>query len=78
MRRRKMIDDMKLSEIYDIEYTALIELRKKSPKAYNALYDALKLKELREILATEKTDTITKEPDQKAVPDIHDRRSAPR
>jgi len=73
-----MIDDMKLSEIYDIEYTALLELREKSPKAYAALYDALKLKELREILVVEKTDTITKVSDQKTIPDVHDRRSAPR
>lgn len=73
-----MIDDMELSEIYDIEYTALHKLREKSPKAYAALHDALKLKELREILTADKTDTATKESDQKTIPDVHDRRSAPR
>lgn len=73
-----MINDMELSEIYDIEYTALLELREKSPKAYAALHDALKLKELREILASDKANTATKETDQKTIPDVHDRRSAPR
>ena len=71
-----MINDTKLSEIYDIEYTMLLELRDKSPKVYTALHDALKLKELRKILAAEKADAMRDESGQKTIPDVHNRRSA--
>jgi hypothetical protein len=73
-----MINDTNLSEIYDLEYATLLELRDKHPKVYAALHDALKLKELREILAAEKADTMGDTSDQKTIPDVHDRRSAPR
>ena len=73
-----MISDRELSEIYDLEYTALLELREKNPKVYAALQDALKLKDLREILAAEKANTLTGESDQRKIPDVHDRRSARR
>ncbi len=73
-----MISDRDLSEIYDLEYTALLELREKNPKVYTALHDALKLKDLREILAAEKANTSMEESDRKTIPDVHDRRSARR
>ena len=73
-----MINDRELSEIYDLEYTALLELRENNPKVYTALLDALKLKELRGILAAEKANTLAEESDQRTIPDVHDRRSARR
>jgi len=78
-----MINDIKLSEIYDLEYATLLELREKNPKVYVALHDAQKLKELKEILALGATDTMKdasslKESDQTTTPDVHDRRSAKR
>ena len=73
-----MINDRELSEIYDLEYAALLELQEKNPKIYAALHDALKLKDLREILATEKANTLMGESDQRAIPDVHDQRSARR
>ncbi|MEA3419777.1 MAG: hypothetical protein U9Q90_10320 [Campylobacterota bacterium] len=78
-----MINDIELSEIYDLEYATLLELREKHPKVYTALHDALKLKELRGILAVGATDTmidesILEESDQTTIPDVHDRRSARR
>lgn len=73
-----MMNDMELSEIYDLEYATLLELREKNPKVYEALQDALKLKELRGILAAEKSNTPAEESDQGTIPDVHDRRSARR
>ncbi len=73
-----MTSDRELSEIYDLEYTALLELREKNPKVYTALQDALKLKDLRGILAAEKTNSSMDESNQGTIPDVHDRRSARR
>ncbi len=78
-----MINDINLSETYDLKYETLLELRENHPKVYAALHDALKLNTLREILGTGATDhmageSVVKSSNEEAIPDIHDRRSAKR